>query len=165
MSRKSEQLQIRVTPGEKEALRRLAEASGQDMSSYVLSRALPDERMRFRAIMRELRDEGDHRPVLAELNDLLSELTVARFPEAVSAEPGEVILLSPFLQNYTAAMVELAAHRLGAAPPAWVRSVRPLERPHFATPIRAVRLHLLRAAPVPFKRRNIFVDSSIGARV
>jgi len=26
-------------------------------------------------------------------------------------------------------------------------------------------LHLLRAAPVPFKRRNIFIDSSVGDRV
>jgi hypothetical protein len=53
----------------------------------------------------------------------------------------------------------------GVTPPTWAGSVEPLDRPHFATPLRSLRLHLLRASPVPFKRRNIFVDSSVGARV
>jgi hypothetical protein len=43
--------------------------------------------------------------------------------------------------------------------------VPPLDEPHFATPLRGLRLHLLRASPVAFKRRNIFVDSSVGDRV
>jgi hypothetical protein len=51
-------------------------------------------------------------------------------------------------------------------PPAWVRDVEPMEtEPRFATPLAGLRLHLLRTAPVPFKRRNIFIDSSIGDRV
>lgn len=63
-------------------------------------------------------------------------------------------------------MVELAAHRRDVPPPAWVRDIKPLERePHFATSLPGLRLHLLRTSPVPFKRRNIFIDSSIGDRV
>jgi hypothetical protein len=60
-------------------------------------------------------------------------------------------------------MVELAAHQKGVVPPAWVREVPPLDEPHFATPLEGLRL--LRASPVPFKRRNIFIDSSVGDRV
>ncbi len=73
--------------------------------------------------------------------------------------------LSPYLRNYVAAMVELAAHQRGVAPPVWVRQVPPLEEPHFATSLPGLRLTLLRASPVPFKRRNIFIDSSLGDRV
>jgi hypothetical protein len=62
-------------------------------------------------------------------------------------------------------MVEQAAHQQDVVPPAWVRDVEPLDEPHFAVPLSSLRLHLLRAAPVPFKRRNIFVDSAVGDRV
>ena len=41
MTRKSEQIQIRVTPHQKAALKRRAKHAGQDVSSYVLSRTLP----------------------------------------------------------------------------------------------------------------------------
>jgi hypothetical protein len=46
-----------------------------------------------------------------------------------------------------------------------VREVPPLEEPHFATTLEGLRLHLLQVSPVPFKRRNIFIDSSLGDRV
>ncbi len=80
-------------------------------------------------------------------------------------EHADLARLSPYLRNYVAAMVELAAQQQDVRPPAWVRDVEPLETPHFATPLAGLRLHLLRMAPVPFKRRNIFIDSSIGDRV
>lgn len=70
MSPKSEQLQIRVTRQEKAALRRFAAAAGQDVSAYVLARALPATRQRFEGLL-ELLSEGTHeRYALAELNDL-----------------------------------------------------------------------------------------------
>jgi hypothetical protein len=62
-------------------------------------------------------------------------------------------------------MVEQAAHRKRVGPPAWVREIPPLEEPHFVPPLEGLRLHLLQASPVPFKRRNIFIDSSVGDRV
>jgi len=165
MSAKSQQLQIRVTPEQKAALKRLAKAAGQDVSGYVLSRTLPEARVRFGEIIRALRNREDHRFALAELNDLLSGLTGAQLPDAVAVAPVEMRDLSPFLQNYVAAMVEQVSHQREVPAPSWGRDVPPLEEPHFATSLGSLRLHLLRAAAAPFKRRNIFVDSGVGDRV
>lgn len=165
MGRKSQQLQIRVTPEQKETLKRLARQAGQDVSSYVLSRALSQPHLRFAKIVRSLADAQDHRFALAELNDLLAGLTARQLPEAVASAPPEFGRLSALHQNYVAAMVEQACGDRRVAPPRWVRDVPPLEEPHFATPLRSLRLHLLRSTPVPFKRRGIYVDAGVGARV
>ena len=163
MSTKSQHLQIRVTSAQKAALRRSAQRAGQGLSAYVLSCLLPRARTRFDELVRALRDDEEHRFVFAELNDLLAGLTPAEMPDAVAdPPPGD---LSSYLRNYVAAMVEQAAQQKSVAPPAWVREVEPLERPDFVTPLASLRLHLLRAAPVPFRRRNIFVDSGVGDRV
>lgn len=133
-------------------------------SPQLQSRALPDAWMRFTRLLEAL--PGDDQPgfVLAELNDLLSGLTAEELCSAV--EHADLTALTPYLRNYVAAMVELAAHQRDVPPPDWVRDVEPLETtPHFATPLAGLRLHLLRSSPVPFKRRNIFIDSSIGDRV
>jgi hypothetical protein len=97
---------------------------------------------------------------LAELNDLLT------------AAPGDEIEALPephigdaYRLNYVAAMVELAAHRAGIAPPIWTAAVPPLAAPVFIDPSLKLRAHLLTASPVPFRRRNIFIDSSLGDRV
>ncbi|MPY86466.1 MAG: hypothetical protein GEU99_00915 [Luteitalea sp.] len=163
MATKSEQLQIRVTPAQKVVLKRLARRAGLDVSSYVLSRVLPPARSRFHEILRALRREENRRFALAELNDLLSDLAPAQFRDTVADV--ELEGLSPFLQNYVAAMVEQAAHQKDEASPRWVHDVAPLEEPYFAVPFSRLRPHLLRAAPVAFKRRNIFVDSAVGDRV
>ena len=162
---KTEQLQIRVTPGQKAALKRLARGAGQDVSSYVLSRTLVEPRLRFGEIVRALRDGHDHRFALADLHDLLAGLTRAGLPDAVAVAPPELRDLPPLLQNYVAAMVEQASRQREVPAPSWGRDVAPLATPYFATPLRSLRFHLLRAAPVPFKRRNLFVDAGVGARV
>lgn len=127
------------------------------------SSQLSDPRMRFVRLLEALRNDDQPGFALAELNDLLSGLTSGELPRAV--EHADLTGLTPYLRNYVAAMVELAAHRRDVPPPAWVREVEPMEEPRFATPLAGLRLHLLRTAPVPFKRRNIFIDSSIGDRV
>jgi len=162
MALRSSHLQIRVTPGEKDTLKRLAQAAGQDLSSFVLARSLPSNRLRFQEILRALAQE-DHRFALAELNDFLTALAPVEFPDAV--QDADVSRLSPFLSNYVAAMVEQGAYLKSVPPPPWANRVVPLEAPHFATPLRSLRLHLLAASPIPFRRRNIFVDASLGARV
>lgn len=160
---KSEQLQIRVTAEQKATLRRLAKRAGQDVSSYVLSRALPSAAREFATLVRALADEGRARFALAELNDLLSALAPAELADATrDADLGP---LSPRLRNYVAAMVELAAHQRRIAPPAWTRDVPPLPEPWFAAPLQSLRAHLLVRSPVPFRRRNLFVDASLGDRV
>jgi uncharacterized protein (DUF1778 family) len=160
---KTEQLQIRVTPRQKAMLRRRARAAGLDLSTFVLTRALPPEDERLKAIVRALRDEATRRFALAELNDFLHACPGAGFAEAV--EHLDVGGLTPYLQNYVAAMIEQAAHQKGVAPPEWTRDIAPLDLPRFTTPLASLRAHLLRASPVPFKRRNIFVDATVGDRV
>ncbi len=160
---KSEQLQIRVTPLQKATLKRLAATAGQNVSEYVLSKAIPSAKVRFADILRSLREAENARFALAELNDFIAELAPIEFADAVAhADVGE---FSPFVQNYVVAMVEQAASMKGVAPPGWVDAIEPLDTPYFAAPLRSLHLHLLKASPVPFKRRNLFVDAGVGARV
>lgn len=163
MSAKTSQLQIRVTPQEKATLKRHARAAGRDVSSYVLSRALPNGASRFAELLRSLATATDHRYALAALHDFLHDAVPIIFAAAVAE--GDVAALTPYLRNYVAAMVDQAAAQKAVAPPAWVADVVPLDTPHFVTSLKSLRLHMLRSAPVPFKRRNIFIDSSVGARV
>ena len=163
MSTKTQQLQIRITPQQKTALKRQARAAGLDVSSYVLWRLVTPAPDRFAAILRLLESDTDHRFALAELNDFLTGCAPIEFLEAVArAQLGG---LTSYLRNYVAAMVEQAADQKRVNPPTWCRDVAPLEKPQFAAPLKSLRMHLLQSAPVPFKRRNIFVDASVGARV
>ena len=59
----------------------------------------------------------------------------------------------------------IAAANKDRCTPEWCRSVRPLAEPVFTTELVSLRLHLLLHAPIPFRRRNIFVDASVGDRV
>jgi len=163
MATKSSQLQIRVTPRQKATLKKLARSAGTDVSSYVLSRALPSHRLRFEEILAALRTGRDRRYVLAELHDFLAELSGPEFPEAVAH--ADLAGLPDLDINYVAAMVEFVANRLAVEPPSWTRYVAPLEEPWFATSLCALRHHLLRASPVAFKRRNLFVDATVGDRI
>lgn len=132
------------------------------MSEYVLARVLPPPQGRFVELTGALASP-DYRFALAELNDFLAACPPVLFGETVARTPADG--LSRYLLNYVAAMVEQAAEQKGMRPPEWTRSIAPLAVPHFVSPLASLRLHLLRSAPVPFKRRNIFVDSGVGARV
>ena len=97
---------------------------------------------------------------LAELNDLLT----AAPADEIEKLPAPSIA-DPYRLNYVTAMVEVAAHRAGVVPPLWTAAVTPLSAPVFVDPSLNLRAHLLTASPPPFRRRNIFIDSSIGDRV
>lgn len=163
MSTKSSWIQIRVSPQQKAALERLAREAGQSLSAFVLDRALPPARIRFAELLRLLAQEGERRFALAEINDFLTRLAPVELEAAVAT--ADLDSLPPDFQNYVAAMVELAAQQKGVAPPRWTRDVAPLAEPSFATDLPGLRLHLLRSSPVAFKRRNLFVDASVGDRV
>ena len=160
---KTKYLQIRLSPEQKAELERRAARAGEDMSSYVLRRALPPEEERAERILVALRDDESPSFALAELNDLLWSLSPARLGEVTAGI--DVTSLEPLWRNYVAAMVEQACSLRDVEAPGWTRRVEPLEEPYFATPLKALRLHLLKSSPVPFKRRNIFVDATIGDRV
>ena len=97
---------------------------------------------------------------LAELNDLL---TAAPADEIEKLPPPSIA--DPYRLNYVTAMVEMAAHRVGVVPPLWTAGVKPLDAPVFIDSSLSLRAHLMTASPPPFRRRNIFIDSSIGNRV
>jgi hypothetical protein len=160
---KKAQLQIRVTKAEKVAIHQAATRAGMDMSAYVLSRVLSIPAVRFQECVAGCASEASSRFALAELNSLLSELTPGETRDAVATPPS--VALTPFLANYVAALVEYGCARCSLAPPAWTRSVMPLEEPAFGTSLQSLRLHLLTHSPAPFRLRNIFIDSSLGQRI
>jgi hypothetical protein len=94
------------------------------------------------------------------LNDLLTAAAADQF--ASLPRPS---IADPYLANYVAAIVELVVQLHGVRPPVWTSGIEPLAQPVFAVPWQSLSAHLLLESPVPFRRRNIFIDSSIGARV
>lgn len=160
---KSAQLQIRVSPAEKAAIERAARRAGLDMSAYVLSRVLPALRTRFAELTEACRESATERFALAELSGWLGDLSSAELSEAVVSPPATG--LTPYLANYVSAMVEYACARRNISPPPWTRGIAPLAEPVFGSMLLGLRLHLLTHSPPPFRRRNIFIDSSIGDRV
>jgi hypothetical protein len=165
MSRKprSEQLQVRVSPAEKAAIRRAAEHAGLDMSAYVLSRALPTPAMRLQACIEDCAGPAPPSFGLAELNTLLTSWTAVELRDAIAVSPATV--LTPFLSNYIAAMIEQACERRSVRIPGWVRTVVPLPEPAFGSTLKSLRLHLLTHSPPSFRRRNIFIDATLGDQV
>src|SRR5437667_3190754 len=160
---KSAQLQIRVSPAEKAAIQRAARRAGIDMSAYVLARVLPALHGRFAELTQACQDPSAERFALAELNSWLAELSRDELRKAVTSPPFPE--LNPYLSNYVAAMIECACARRRIAPPAWTGSIAPLPEPVFGSKLASLRLHLLTHSPPPFRRRNIFIDSSVGDRV
>ena len=159
---KSAQLQIRVSPAEKAAIQRAARRAGLEMSAYVLTRVLPPPARRFQDLTGACADPEGARFALAELSAWLASLGAAELHEAVASPPPT---LPPYFANYVAAMVEVACAQRGSAAPAWTRTVAPLTEPVFGSTLMSLRLYLLTHSPPPFRRRNIFIDASVGSRV
>jgi hypothetical protein len=159
---KLSQLQIRISRLEKAAIQRAAKRAGMDMSSYVLSRLISVPAADFQKCIAAAAG-GKLSSGLAELNSLLTRLSSFELELAVANAPA--VVASPFLANYVAAMVELACARREIAVPRWTVTVQPLDDPWFANTSTALRHYLLTSSPAPFRRRNIFIDSSLGSRV
>jgi hypothetical protein len=159
---KTSHLQLRLSGEEKAAIRRAARRAGLDMSAYVLRRVLSVPVEEFSARMKACSGPAPAY-ALAELNSLLAGFTAGELAAAVAAAPS--LTLPPFLANYLAAMVEVACAQHGVALPAWVRAIVPLAEPVFGSELLSLRLHLLTHSPAPFRRRNIFIDATVGARV
>lgn len=159
---KSGQIQIRVSPAQKAAIRRAARQAGLDMSAYVLARLLSAPARRFQDLTEACAVSRDARFALAEFNSWLASLGAGELQEAVSSPHPR---LTPYLANYIAAMVEYACARNGVAAPSWTRATAPLTEPVFGTALLSLRLYLLTHSPAPFRRRNIFIDASLGSQV
>jgi hypothetical protein len=159
---KSEQLQIRVSRSQKSEIQQAAARAGLDMSSYVLSRLFAAPACEFQRCAAACLG-AEPRSALAELNSMLTAFTPGELRAAVADAPPPG--LTPLLLNYVAAMVEYACAKHSLDPPPWTRAVAPLAEPIFGTTLQSLRLHLLTHSPPPFRRRNIFIDSTLGARV
>jgi uncharacterized protein (DUF1778 family) len=157
---KTQQLQIRVSAAQKALLKKRAAAAGLDLSTFVLRRVLLDSEAQLEELLALLADEHEPRATLARIGGLLGALDSASFRELTAAI--DVSRLTPFHQNYLAAMVEYRADQLGLPAPRWTKGVGALGEPYFPAGTDQVRTYLLRAAPIVFKRRNLFVDASVG---
>ena len=158
---KNGQLQVRVPEAQKQAAQRAAARTGLNMSSNVHSQVLSDQARRFFEILRAMLSNEHY--ALAELNSFLSSSTPGELREAIESNPG--IRLSEYGSNYVAAMVELTCAQRSVTLPSWVRAIPVLKLPVFASTLQSVRLHLLIHSPAPFRRRNLFVDASVGDQV
>jgi len=159
---KTEQLQIRVSPSQKRAIRRQAEKAHMTMSEWILARVLPPPQATFHALLEDLAAAEQPGHVFAELLEWLAPLGADAFERAVAEAPS--VALSPYWQNYLAT-VEHAAAMKGAKAPGWTRDIPPLAKPAFGSSLASLRLHLLVNSPAAFVQRNIFIDASVGARV
>jgi hypothetical protein len=160
---KSAQLQVRVTARQKAQLQKLAAAAGLGMSAYVLGRALPDTARELRACLARCTNGEPLRFALADLNRLLSKWSRGELTDAL-ASPGPLIR-DAVAANHAAALIEQACAARDVAVPDWVRAIEPLDKPVFGSSLLSLRLHLLSHSPPPFRRRNLFVDSALGAQV
>jgi hypothetical protein len=161
---KLSQLQIRVSDEEKAAIRRAAKRAGMDMSSYVLRRVISIPGKEFQEVLKALAaGRSPSSFALADLNSLLSKLAPNELADAIATRPA--VELTAFLANYVAAMVESACAKRAIPVPAWTRTIQPLDEPVFGSSLERLRLHLLTHAPPAFRRRNVFIDSSLGDQV
>jgi hypothetical protein len=159
---KTEQIQLRVSRVEKAALVRRARAEGLDLSAWMLRRLLPPQRARWSELVESLSGSAKPSFVLAEIHDFLAALGQGELHEAVGELPRA--RLDEISANQLAAMVETRCAQLRVRPPEWVLDVPPLTVSWFGTDLMSLRLHLLCHSPPAFRRRNLFVDSTIGAR-
>lgn len=161
---KTSQLQIRVGANQKARIRQRAADAGMDVSKWVLHKLLPPVEERFRQVCEDLAAVPAERTyVLAELHDFLNRLEPREFSLAVRYPPGRQ--LPPFEANYLAAMIDYTAAEKKVPVPEWMNYIEPLDMPWFASSLQSLRLYLLTHSPPAFRRRNLFVDSSVGSRV
>jgi uncharacterized protein (DUF1778 family) len=160
---KSTQLQIRISPQEKARIALYAKRAKMSLSQWIIDRALPQTQLIFHRLLADLSGGRNTKYLYSEIHDLLNNATGEEFEMAVSHPPQ--VALTDFHLNYIAAMVEYAASQKGQNPPPWTFKVKPLKKPFFGTDLKSLRLHLLTNSPSPFRRRNIFIDSTIGDRV
>jgi len=161
---KTQQLQIRVSTAQKAMIQARAKLAGEDVSKWVLRQLLPPSQDKFQSLANDLAVLGDSRSyVFAELNDFLTGLSSAQFGKAIEMPPS--VRLSLFNLNYLAAMVEFSCASRDHKVPGWLDDIETLEEPWFASSILGLRLHLLTKSPAAFRRRNLFIDSTIGDRV
>lgn len=134
-----------------------------DMSSWILDRLLPQVQERFQELVAALADPDGRSFALAAVADFLRGLHKVEFSHAVALPPR--VRLDPAVLNLLAGAIELACERRKLKAPEWADRVPIPDLPAFGSQLDSLRLHLLTTAPVAFRRRNLFMDSSFDQRV
>lgn len=160
---KTSTIQLRLTFTQKEAIRLAALRAHIDMSQWVLNRIFPKAQARFMDLLWQLKsvqDKSERAFILNDLNAFLVHLAKEDLPLAVAEDPQP--MLNDLMQNYVAAMVERVCAMRNVEVPKWVMDCEGLSEPYFTTELASLRLYLLSASPPSFRRRNIFIDSTVG---
>lgn len=160
---KTSQLQIRVSPQEKELIAKAAKREGQDISTWVLKKIINNNQEIFFELVKKLVSANEYHYVLSELNDFISNLSAKECHVVFKVKPD--IKLSAYLSNYLAAMIEQAATKKGFSIPHWLEEIEVLQEAHFETSLVSLRPYLLINTPISFRKRGIFLDSTIGDRI
>jgi uncharacterized protein (DUF1778 family) len=160
---KTEQLQVRVSPSQKLAIKKQAAKAQMSMSEWILNKVFPSSQTSFKSLLEDLAASDKPGYVFAELLELIDRMNADEYEQAVSEPPG--VQLDPYWQSYLAATVEHAAAVKHAKAPSWTRDVAPLDEPAFGSSLESLKLHLLVNSPPAFIQRDIFIDSSVGKRV
>jgi len=165
MRMKDHTLQIRLSEKEKHWIEREAKAHDLSTSEWVRSIAVPQKNTLFQEIIERVAEtEEEHKSfAYAELHDFLAELKPEEFSVVLRLGPQKKCESQD--ANIVAAMVEFTAYKLGQKNPGWVNEVAPLKTPFFSSQLMSLRLYLLRNSPILFRRRNLFIDTSIGGRI
>ena len=160
---KNENIQIRVSSSQKEKLKKIAKLQKMSLSEYILSISLteitPLEIIDLYASMAKEDDKSFH---LARINELLMKCPKHMWEKLVSFYPKN---LDEKAIAYVAGLIEQAAFIRSLSKPSWSTKIEALEEPLFASHLEKLRLYLLIKSPIPFRKRNIFIDSSVGDRV
>jgi uncharacterized protein (DUF1778 family) len=160
---KTTQVQIRLSFEQKESIRLAAERAGLDMSQWILSKIFSQPKARLLDILTQLKSVQHNKErsyVLNDFNAFLSSLDAQSLHDACGED--HKIKLDDLMANYVAAMIERAYFVKNLPSPKWLAEFDGVAEPFFASSIQAVRMHLLISSPPSFRRRNLFVDSSIG---
>lgn len=158
---KSEYLQIRISPLVKKRIQKEADKTKMGMSEWILLKLFPPAVWQFRELIQNLGRSSKKSLVYAEINHFLKYLSSPELEQICSQAP-TLTYLSPLEQNYLAAMVEVSCSLKGVRMPSWTGEIKPLPTPYWGSSLESLRLYLLVHSPVPFKKRNIFIDSTIG---
>lgn len=162
METKSTQLQIRVSKRQKRKLREQARAAGMTVSEWLLRLALPPKREELERLVGALARDERRSLALAALHDFLDRLELDEWGRCLATRPPSRV--PPPYDALLAAMIEHAASLRGAPVPDWVLRTPPSNVPFLASELTSLRLHLLTSSPPAFRRRNLFVDTSVGGR-
>lgn len=162
---KTKYLQIRVTPQEKSLIEKMAKRNNKTISELVLDKLLSEikQKEKFQNLVSDLNKVDNKSLAFAEINDFLNKLGKEEFQIAVKEEPRTK--LSDYHSNYIAAIVEYTSYMKKAKPPKWINEIQPLNEPIFGSNLKNLRTHLLLNSPISFRKRNIFIDSTVGDRV